>query len=472
MGSYEQIAKLEEAKKRYDEGDLLSAEKVIRTLDIRKIKHLTDMNLIAGIYADNENYEEAAEIYLKIYDKAKSRKALFQYIEMLIKLNNVEEAENYLIQYQKIAPKDFYIHVFRYKIDKLKGEPYDKLIDILEELKRTEYTENWAYELAKLYYKAGKEEECIKECSEIELWFGEGTYVEKARMLKAYYSGATDKDNIMEEIKRRAEVVRLNQDENSEEQKNQVKREERQLQEVISEEHPQAVQDTANLIAAQDQTAAQDEREEAEEAEETQSVDQNNLIEGLKNDVVSMMLDEEEQVYPLDEETSTTEDIDLDQLAELYQFQPEEIFGSFMNDSNIKNQLAKSLVHICNDGSRTSMLMITGPKGSGKTTLAKNMALFLFQMGKLNSSKMAKISAEKLNEVDLMTKTVTLKDCCLVIENASFLKKRAVDKLLEFEERMQGSIAIVFEEDKNNIDKLFETYPKLVDLMKNQIHLL
>lgn len=426
MGSYEQIAKLEEAKKRYDDGDLLSAEKVIRTLDVRKIKHLTDLNLIAMIYAENENYEEAAEIYLKIYDKAKSRKALFQYIEMLIKLNNVEGAEQYLNQYQKIAPKDFYNYVFRYKIDKLKGETYEKLIENLEALKKTEYTEKWAYELAKLYYKAGKEEECIKECSEIELWFGEGTYVEKARMLKAYYSGATDKDNIMEEIKRRAEEVRLNQDEYTVENKNQVLTEEQPLQEASHYEDQEVIQEDSILREAQEQLEAKEEMEEKQH---------------------------------------------LDQLAELYQFQPEEIFGSFITIPEIKSQLEKSIEYICKDEARTSMLMITGPRESGKTTLAKNMALFLFQIGKLNSSKMAKISAEKLNEIDLRTKTVTLKDCCLVVENASLLKKRAIDNLLEFEETMQGSIAVIFEEEKIHSNKLFEEHPQLVNLMKNQIHL-
>ena len=465
MGSYEQIAKLEEAKKRYDDGDLLSAEKVIRTLDVRKIKHLTDLNLIAMIYAENENYEEAAEIYLKIYDKAKSRKALFQYIEMLIKLNNVEDAEQYLNQYQKIAPKDFYNYVFRYKIDKLKGEPYEKLIEILEELKKTEYTEKWAYELAKLYYKAGKEEECIKECSEIELWFGEGIYVEKARMLKAYYSGATDRDNIMEEIKRRAEEVRLNQDEYTVENKNQVQTEEQPLQEASQEENQEVIQKDSILGEAQEQL------ETTEEIEDTQHLDQDYLVEELKNDVVSTMLEEEGQVYPSEEEVSAEDNMNLDQLAESYQFQPEEIFGSFITIPEIKSQLAKSIEYICNDESRTPMQKITGPRESGKTTLAKNMALFLFQIGKLNSSKMAKISAEKLNEIDLRTKTVTLKDCCLVVENASLLKKRAIRNLLEFEETMRGSIAIIFEEDKINSNKLFEEHPKLVNLMKNQIHL-
>jgi tetratricopeptide (TPR) repeat protein len=207
MGSYENIVKIEEMKKKVDEGDLLSAQKILDTMDIRKIKNTTDLNLIAEVYSQNERYEEAEELYHKIYEKTKSRKSLFQLIDTLIKLNNAEEADLYLDQYNKLAPEDFYNYVFRYKIDKIKGETFEHLIGILEELKKTEYTEKWAYELAKLYYKAGMEDKCIRECSDIVLWFGEGTYVEKAKILRSYYSGETDKDRIMDEIKRRAEEV-------------------------------------------------------------------------------------------------------------------------------------------------------------------------------------------------------------------------------------------------------------------------
>ena len=99
---------------------------------------------------------------------------------------------------------DFNIYIFRYKIDKLKKEPYIILIDSLKKLKNHTYIEKWAYELAKLYYKAEMEKECIRECSDLILWFGEGSYVEKAKILKAYYSGEVDKDEIIESLKNRA----------------------------------------------------------------------------------------------------------------------------------------------------------------------------------------------------------------------------------------------------------------------------
>ncbi|HWT76092.1 MAG TPA: hypothetical protein VN258_15430, partial [Mobilitalea sp.] len=222
MGSYENIVKIEEMRRKVDEGDLLSAQKVLDTMELRKIKNITDLSLIAEVYTGNERYEEAAELYLKINDKVKSRKSLFQLIDIMIKLNNAEEAQEYLKQYQKIAPKDFYNYIFQYKIDKMKGESFEHLIGIMEELKQTEYMEKWAYELAKLYYKAGMEKECIKECTDIELWFGEGTYVEKAKILKSYYSGETDKDTIMEKIKLRAEVINFRKDDDGQLQEAEV----------------------------------------------------------------------------------------------------------------------------------------------------------------------------------------------------------------------------------------------------------
>lgn len=184
-----------------------SAQKILDTMEIRKIKNMTHLNLFAEVYTENKRYEEAIDLYLKIFDKSKSRKCLFQLVDISIRMNHVEDAEYYLKEFQKAAPKDFDIHIFQYKINKMKGESFEKLITILEDLKKIEYSEKWAYELAKLYYKAGMEKECIRECSDIELWFGEGAYVEKARILRSTYSGDTDKDKIMEEIKRRAETM-------------------------------------------------------------------------------------------------------------------------------------------------------------------------------------------------------------------------------------------------------------------------
>lgn len=211
MRAFETIVKMEEMKRKISEGDFETALKVLKTIPLKKIKKSSDLSLMARVYEENGRYEEAMELLLNVYQKNKSRRVIFQLLTLSIKMRDVRDAEGLLIEYESLAPDDFYNYIFRYKIDKIKGESYEKLIDTLETLKSIEYIEKWAYELAKLYYKADMEEECISECSDIILWFGNGSYVEKAKMLKSYYSGETNKENMIEELKRRAQKAKHNQ---------------------------------------------------------------------------------------------------------------------------------------------------------------------------------------------------------------------------------------------------------------------
>lgn len=550
MGSYENVVKIEEIKKKVSEGDLLSAQRILDTMEIRKIKNMTDLGVIAGVYADNERYEEASELYVKIYEKTKSRKALYQLVEILIKLNNAEDAQYYLRQYEKIAPRDYNIYVFRYKLAKLRGESFENQIEILEELKNAEYTEKWAYELAKLYYKAGMEEECIRVCSDIELWFGEGTYVEKARILRSTYSGEADKERIMEEIRRRAELVgSLTEDNeqpdhetgtyygNAEEELDPVENTEdpegelytgtdfmlhedtgeleddlkKDIQNIMTQDQPEEVAEYYYDEELPDTDAYRREQEEqpdlspegqtteyayaADEAADTKTdvTHQETFMEAeasvrpenegpakekeaVTSRELSAQAEEEQEVekviyQALREDEMDEEDRKLKQLTQELQIDTDELFGNFLHILSVKKQLVKSLEMILSERSRLQMMIITGTEGSGKTTLAKDMALFYYKSGKLKSSKLAKISADKLNTVDILTKKEILRDCCLVVENASELKRTTIDSLLELANQLHGDLAIIFEEDKKNMNKLFREYPKLMDLLKNRIHL-
>ena len=207
MGSYEILVKTEEIRKNVVEGDLLSAQEILDTVELRKVKNLSDLNLMAGVLKENGRYDEAAELYLRIYNKSKTRKTIAQLLEISIKRDIIEDALKYFSLYDKYAKEDYESHIFRYKLDKMQGASYEVLIQSLEKLKEYEYSEKWAYELAKLYYKADMEDACVKECSDIILWFGEGIYVEKAKLLRSYYVNGTNKEKIMEELKRRAGAV-------------------------------------------------------------------------------------------------------------------------------------------------------------------------------------------------------------------------------------------------------------------------
>ncbi len=189
MERYENIVKIEEIRRLADNNQYLKAVKILDTMDVGKIKALTDLSIIADVFIQSGRYEDAMAVLVKIYGKSKTRRVLYQLLDLSIKSGNASQAEDYLKQYIKAAPQDSSRFIFRYCIDKLNGEAYEVLIASLEQLKEFEYYEMWAYELAKLYHKAGMKDKCVRECSDIILWFGDGIYVEKAKLLKGYYVG-------------------------------------------------------------------------------------------------------------------------------------------------------------------------------------------------------------------------------------------------------------------------------------------
>jgi hypothetical protein len=476
MGSYDIIVKTEEIRRRVQEDDFDSAQKIMDTMALKKVKNIADLSLFADVFIENEKYNEAMELLHRIYKKSKTRRTLYQMVEASIGRKNIEEAEIYLKEYEEAAPNDFSIFIFRYKIDKAKKEPYIILIDSLRKLKEYTYMEKWAYELAKLYYKAGMEKECIQECSDLILWFGEGSYVEKAKILKAYYSGEVDKDEIIENLKNRAaNTDKTFNIEGNIESKNILKDE--QVKEINEEAGLEYVHE------GEDDSFDDSVSVKLHEEPEDQVLDK--LAESVGKEVEILMTTEEESINdsrPIEEEATNTNDIinsddknehieRLEKLSESFDIDIYQIFGNFLHVKSIQEQLVKSLELIMNKHTKSVQMIITGPPSSGKTTLAKDIAIFLNRTGKLKTSKIAKISAINLNEIDITNMKEELRNSCLVIENASELKKPTIDKILELIKYFRGDIAIIFEENKKNMNRLFRECPKLMELFKNRIHL-
>lgn len=478
MGSYGIIIKTEEIRRRVQEGDYDSAQKIIDTMVLKKVKNIADLSLFAEVFIRNKRYDEAMELLYRVYKKSKTRRTLYQMLIASIGRKNIEEAEGFLSEYKKVAPNDFGYYKFRYKIDKLKKEPYDVLIDSLRKLKQHSYMEKWAYELAKLYYKAGMEKECIQECSDIILWFGEGSYVEKAKILKAYYSGEVDKDEIIEKLKNRAykDKSLLKQDDKSVEKS--------------------SLDDQDMIIESETDSQSQEIREELEEDMQTEHIDlpDKEAEDKLINEITDNMRKEADSLLTIDHKKDTdkeltqdhveneinsllklnvlNEDLErLDRLSESLNVNVRQIFGNFLHIKELQKQLVKSLELIMNKRTKSVQMIITGAPSSGKTTLAKEIAIFLNKTGKLKTSRIAKISALKLNDIDITKKTEELRNCCLVIENAGELKRPAIDRLLELIKILRGDIAVIFEENKKNLNRLFRECPKLMELFKNRIHI-
>lgn len=188
MDKYEYKLKLEQLKNLVAEKDYKTAVEIADTINWRKVKSASTLCMVGEIYDWNKRYEDSREILLMAYDRSSvGRNIIYRLTLVALKMGNIDEAKEYYDEFLEIAPYDNLRYVLRYEIAKESGASLGELIDILEEFKEREYTEEWAFELAYLYHRAGNSERCVAICDELILWFGDGKYVEKALELKMLY---------------------------------------------------------------------------------------------------------------------------------------------------------------------------------------------------------------------------------------------------------------------------------------------
>lgn len=192
MDKYEYNLKLDQIKALSVEEGYMSAAEIADSINWNKIKNVNTLVKIGEIYEKAERYQDARDILLMAYDRSPiGRMIIYRLAEVAIKMGDYDAATEYYDEFVEIAPHDDMKYVLRYAIKKGQGASFDELITILEEYKDEEYTEEWAYELAYLYHKAGKADKCIEACDELILWFGDGPYVERALELKMLYQPLT-----------------------------------------------------------------------------------------------------------------------------------------------------------------------------------------------------------------------------------------------------------------------------------------
>jgi len=186
LEKYKLIVKLAQIKDFTNKGQDDRALELANTVDMKKVRNVEDINMIASLFLRCGMLLKARECYLELHDRVVSRSTIMHLINLAIRLKRPNEAEKFLKEYQKVSRDDFYGLIFRYNIDKLEGKSFKELIPTLEKLKHKEYIEAWAYELAKLYHKTGQPDKCIAECNDLIVWFGDGEYVDRAYALIEY----------------------------------------------------------------------------------------------------------------------------------------------------------------------------------------------------------------------------------------------------------------------------------------------
>ena len=192
MDKNEYRAKLDEINDLVDRQDYRGALKIVDTIDWRRVRSARTLCMVGEIYEANKRYEDSRKLLLMAHHRAPiGRTVLYRLVELSVKMRNFDEAADYYKQFVEISPNDNSRYILKYKLARGKRAPLEEQISILQEYKSREYTERWAYELARLYAKAGNKEACIEECDDLILWFSEGKYVTKAMELKMKYTPLT-----------------------------------------------------------------------------------------------------------------------------------------------------------------------------------------------------------------------------------------------------------------------------------------
>lgn len=191
MDKYEYKVRADEIKSLISAGDYEEAVKIADTIDWRRVKSVMMLCTVSDLYKINRRYEDSRDILLLAYEKQKGRLIVYSLCELSIKLGEYVQAIEYYKEFVQLAPKDSGRFVLQYKLYEAQDVSLEERIEVLEELKRHDYREKWAYELAYLYHRVGLESKCIEECDEMILWFGEGRYVLKAYELKMLHTSLT-----------------------------------------------------------------------------------------------------------------------------------------------------------------------------------------------------------------------------------------------------------------------------------------
>lgn len=218
LDKYEYNLKLEEIDKLVDQGDYEEAANLADTIEWKRVRNVRTLCLISEIYEAAGRLPDSKRILERAYRKTPvGRNVLYRLVEVTTALQEYDEALEYYTEYVQAAPHDNNRYILKYKLYRGRGSSVEELIAILEEYLGQEYTERWAYELAKLYRQAGQMQKCLAACDDLVLWFHSGKYVQKALELKRKYAALTPKQQqIYEECMQEAAESRLEQEEEHE----------------------------------------------------------------------------------------------------------------------------------------------------------------------------------------------------------------------------------------------------------------
>ena len=455
MGKYETTLKYVQMGKYLDEKKYDKALSLAQDIDIEKVKELPDLKLMAEVYVANELYGKAKDLYKIIYNELSTRRILYKLISLCIKCEDIKEAENLYQIYLLKDSGSIDSLILKYEIDKAKEEDTEVLIRDLEDIKEIEYIEEWAYELAKLYHKAGYIDECISECHSINVWFAGGEIANKAKLLKMHYDGNIS-DEVIEDFQESIS---------------------RDISSFINEEMSQEIQEETVEETVSEIEEVTGEQEYTEPAAEpvinSDGINEeltDNIIAGIMDGISASVNDVENEVA----EEETAEEVTEEAVEEVQETEP-----TFVEDAEVRPNVSKygrelpythvkSLFRGIASGAEYPInIALAASEPTYYLTIVKKITKELQNIGYMNEPKIkiAKIGAEMLNTLNIEDQIDELLGSCVMIEGASKMNAQTINGIIRILDVYPGKLVIILVDDEEPLSKMFFKE----EILKNKI---
>lgn len=535
MGKLDTNIKCMEIQKLAEEKQYKKALEVLDTLNVMKVKSIMDLKIFAEVYQIGGRYEDAKEVLLQIYERTPNKRVVYRLAYLAIVKGDFAGAEDFYQEYVELAPGDWERYVLQYGMQKAKGEGYDVRIQTLQKLKALEYIEEWGYELAKLYHKAGREQECIQECCDLILWFGEGVIVEKAKLLRTYHlegkesldaygifdKQKTDKaENLKDQItditeQQTREAIRkeldrdltktldLQQVMKQELETEEMKHLRNQLEEIWDDNDVKKKLDRKENKVSQDTMPVAPEPEELpvvqipsgmklESEEEDNDPRKKRLSGKIKRGVKT---DKKEQKVTFSKEEWLNKVKEIGEKDQEEKVDYESAINEHVNkvikpiDTSIKVReydLSKIFSEYLENKTIREQIktelnrikpgeeavnFIISGQPSGGMELARALGRALKELDVIQSNQIARISSEKLNKLQLVEKQDKLKHGCMVVERAGKITADTAQSIINMMSEFDKDIVVILIDRNEAIADLFEQYQVLGRYFKFNIAL-
>ena len=460
-----------------DENKYVEALEMIDKMSLEDVESTEDLNLFADLYEKAERLEKKKEIYYIIYERNHSRHVLNRLLRLVLRLGEMEEARELFLAYEMTGEVTLDTYELRYLLAKAEGASRQVLIDILQELKKEEYTEKWGYQLARLYEQEGMRSECIQECRDLKLWFGEGEIVQKADELRARceredWQPPTDEEipevemsETPDRIAFAAPQVPVTDLEDEAEPLSEETEESEAEVSRTDESEPEAplVGEMASESEPDIKIRVKKPRKKSSKEAEPPKVPE------PEAPIAEEMASEprpEVEVKVQEQREKAAESAPLDQLDEMPDEDAEDT-----SQRGISYRTLKGTIHRLKKNKGSAHFVFAGGEERITLAVAKRITKELNNLGSVCARSIVKITADKLNELELRDQMDKLLGGCVLITDAPELSKESVESVIECMKEYGDKIVLMLSGPFDEMDCFLSIYTELADMMEYRVRM-